>query len=48
MDEIMQARMKKLEKELEEYKQAICDAQDALDTAERELTAALEDRLEEG
>ena len=41
MDELMQARKRKLERELEEYQKAIREAQEALDAAEKELNEAL-------
>ena len=41
MDELMRRRIEQLNVDTEAYRQAIKDAEDALDAAEKELTEAL-------
>ena len=42
----LNARIQKLLKDLKVYEQAVIDAENALDAAERELNEAMEDQLE--
>lgn len=46
MDELMQAGMRKLEKDLDAYERAILEAEEALAAAERELNEELARRME--
>ena len=45
--DIIKARIQKILKDIKVYEQAITDAQNALDAAERELNEAMEEQLEE-
>ncbi|MBO4378599.1 MAG: hypothetical protein IK133_03000 [Clostridia bacterium] len=45
-NDILKAKIQKLLKDIKVYEQAISDAQNALDAAERELNEAMEEQLE--
>ena len=45
--DIIKARIQKILKDIKVYEQAIADAQNALDAAERELNEAMEEQMEE-
>ena len=45
--DIIKARIQKILKDIKVYEQAITDAQNALDAAERELNEAMEEQMEE-
>lgn len=45
--DIIKVRIQKILKDIKVYEQAIADAQNALDAAERELNEAMEEQLEE-
>ena len=46
-NDILKAKIQKLLKDIKVYEQAISDAQNALDAAERELNDALNQQVEE-
>lgn|GEM_PF-5876246 len=46
-NDILKAKIQKLLKDIKVYEQAISDAQNALDAAERELNGVMEHQLEE-
>ncbi len=45
--DIIKVRIQKILKDIKVYEQAIANAQNALDAAERELNEAMEEQLEE-
>ncbi len=45
--DIIKARIQKILNDIKVYEQAITDAQNALDAAERELNEAMEEQMEE-
>ena len=45
--DIIKTKIQKILKDIKVYEQAIADAQNALDAAERELNEAMEEQLEE-